>query len=106
MIGRNIWNCTSHVQQINQQRGWSSSNILLCMANDSGYMKMSVNYQITGGSIWPWTHVRMEPVISLTQSRLVLVDSIASICLKLFAGMVATDGIGFGGKARISTGKD
>ena len=58
------------------------------------------------GGVWAWTQVRMESVISLTQSILILVVSITSICLKFVAGMVAMDGIGFGGKARIRTGED
>ena len=48
----------------------------------------------------------MDPVISLTHSSLVSVDSIASICFKIVAGMVEMDGIGLGGEARIMTGKD
>ena len=48
----------------------------------------------------------MDPVISLTQSSLILVASIASICLKLVAGMVMMDGVGFVGEARIRTGED
>ena len=46
----------------------------------------------------------MEPVISLMQSSLILVASIASICLKFVYGMVVMDGIGFGVEARIRTG--
>ena len=47
-----------------------------------------------------------EQVISLTQSSLILVASIASIFLKFFGGMVAMDGIGFSGKEIIRTGED
>ena len=47
----------------------------------------------------------MELVVSLTQSSLISVASIASICLKFFSGMVAMDDIVFGGNAIISTGQ-
>ena len=50
--------------------------------------------------------MRMEPVISLMQSSLISVASIASIFLKIFAGMIAMEGIEFGGEARIRTGED
>ena len=50
--------------------------------------------------------MRMEPVISLMQSSLISVASIASNFLKIVAGMVVMEGIEFGGESRIRTGKD
>ena len=84
----------------------SSSKILVFTANDSGDVNISVTLHRTGVRLWPWTQVSMEPVILLKQSSLISVASIASICLKLVAGMVAMDVIGFGGEARIRTGED
>ena len=63
------------------------------MANSSGDVKISVTYQSTGGGVWAWTQVRMDPVISLMRSSLILVDSIASICLKFVSGMAVMYGI-------------
>ena len=84
----------------------SSSKILVFTANDSGDVNISVTLHRTGVRLWPWTQVSMEPVILLKQSSLISVASIASICLKLVSGIVAMDGIGYGGEARIRTGKD
>ena len=86
--------------------GWLSSTILVCMDNSSGDVKMSVTSQRTGGRLWAFTQVRMDPVISFTQSSLILVASISPISLKFVAGMVTMDGIGFGGEAIIRTGND
>ena len=76
------------------------------MSNASVDVKMSVTLQRTGGRIRAWTQVRMEPVISLTQSSLISVASIAYICLKFVSGMVLMDGIGFSGEARIRNNED
>ena len=88
--------------------GWSSSNILVYMDNTPGDVKTSVvTFQRTGGrGVWAWVQVRMDTVISLTQSSLILVASIYYICLKFVAGIVAMYGIVVGDEARIMTGKD
>ena len=106
IIGRDIWNCMWHVQEVVSGGGWLSSNILVCMTNTSRDLKMSVIFQRTGVRLWAWNQVRMEPVISLTHGSLILVASIASIFLKCFAGMVVMDGIGSGGEVIIRTSED
>ena len=76
------------------------------MANASGDVKMSVISQRTGGRLRAWNQVLMEPLITLTQSSLIYVASIDSICFKLVSGMVAMDGIRFGDESIIRTGED